>query len=77
VSNGIALCKTHHWALDRGVITIKPKTLEVVVSSKFIAQENNSISALEQLNGTFISGIREIPPNDNFLEWHNENVYVR
>lgn len=77
VSNGIALCKTHHWALDRGVITIKPKTFEIVVSPRFVAQENNSIAVLEQLNGTFITNIRETPPSDYFLEWHNENVYVR
>ena len=33
VTNGIALCKTHHWALDRGAISINLER-RVVVSSK-------------------------------------------
>lgn len=76
LGNGIALCKVHHWAFDRGVITVKPKTLEIKVSSKFVAQDHSSISILEQLDGSFISGIRKVSPEDKFLEWHNDNIYV-
>ncbi|MGD6793910.1 HNH endonuclease [Metabacillus indicus] len=57
--NGIALCKVHHWAFDRGVLTIKPKTLEIKVSSTFVVQGQSSIDTIEQFDRRYISGIRK------------------
>ncbi len=33
ITNGVALCKIHHWALDRGAITIQPD-YTLIVSKK-------------------------------------------
>jgi putative restriction endonuclease len=74
--NGLSLCKFHHWAFDRGVLTVKPKTLEILVSSKFIGQEEQSITIVEDLNGRTIFPFKEVRPNERFLEWHNDNIFV-
>ncbi|WP_088102990.1 phosphorothioated DNA-binding restriction endonuclease [Halalkalibacter urbisdiaboli] len=76
LGNGLALCKLHHWALDRGVVTIEPDKFEIILSSKFVAQEEISISFLENIKGSKLQQFRDVPPDKRFMAWHNENVFV-
>ncbi|WP_102345898.1 phosphorothioated DNA-binding restriction endonuclease [Bacillus sp. Marseille-P3661] len=76
ITNGLALCKLHHWALDRGVFTIDPVNFEIIVSGKFVAQDSKSIELLEVIKGQKIDSFRDVPPDRGFIEWHNDNVFV-
>jgi putative restriction endonuclease len=76
VDNGLSLCKFHHWAFDRGVISINPKSFEILVSGKFIGQEEQSINIIETLKGKSILPYKDIRPNPIYLEWHNDFIFV-
>lgn len=73
--NGLALCKLHHWAFDRGVLTLDT-SLKIMVSKKFIAKDPFSIAYIEELNGKPIGRYKIVEPSGEFLEWHNENVFL-
>ena len=75
--NGLALCKLHHWALDRGVYTFMPKTMEIKVSSQFSAADDNSILLLKNLAGEKLKPARDNEPGTEYIEWHHENVFVK
>jgi putative restriction endonuclease len=74
--NGIALCKLHHWAFDRGALTILKNTLEVIVSARFIAQDPVSLNLLEQIHGNKIDSYKLEAPSNEFLEWHYDNIFI-
>ncbi|ULT59592.1 HNH endonuclease [Neobacillus drentensis] len=76
IENGLSLCKFHHWAFDRGVMGVNPKTLELKVSKKFIGRDNFSIKFVEELNGKSLEPFKEIEPNSIYLEWHNDFIFI-
>jgi putative restriction endonuclease len=76
INNGIALCKIHHWAFDRGAITILQDSLKILVSPRFIAQDLFSLKLLEEIDGSYLSIYKTEPPNNQFLEWHNLNIFI-
>jgi len=74
LSNGLCLCKIHHWAFDEGLISIDPDSLEVNVSKR-CHSESFLASAIRALNGRRIY----LPVNLNIpkshFEWHYKNVF--
>lgn len=74
-TNGLALCKLHHWSLDRGVITLT-KELTLKISKSFVAKEQESINQLEKMEGRQIREPRLITPAPIFIEWHRQNVFM-
>lgn len=76
VDNGLALCKFHHWAFDRGVLSVHPETLEILVSSKFVGQDDNSIALIEGLKGRKLLKYKDIRPKKTYLEWHNDSIFI-
>lgn len=75
-TNGLALCKLHHWAFDRGAITISDTSNKIYVSSKFVGIENQSIEQLESFHGGTIQPFKEHKPANEFLLWHHENIFI-
>ena len=76
LENGLALCKLHHWALDRGVYTLMPETLEIKVSPYFKARDEVSHLLIENLTGERLKTDSYNGPSGEFIKWHQENVYV-
>lgn len=74
VSNGLCMCPIHHWAFDRGLITITQE-LQIVVS-RSLAGSNTDASWLIELNGRKAA----LPENPlvsvDALRWHFENTFV-
>ncbi len=73
--NGVALCKNHHWALDRGLITFT-QNLRVEVSPTL--DENAPTEwMLTQFDGTKV----RMPTNERLrpardaVVWHREHVF--
>lgn len=76
IENGLSLCKFHHWAFDRGVLSVAPKKLEIIVSSKFVGQDSKSIEIVEKLIGKQILPFKDIEPSKIYLEWHNDYIFI-
>jgi putative restriction endonuclease len=76
IDNGIALCKLHHWAFDRGAITILQNSHKITVSPRFIAQDQFSLKLLESIDGSYLGSYKTDPPNNHFLAWHNKNIFI-
>jgi len=75
ISNGLSLCKNHHWAFDRGWFGIN-QSYEIQIS--------NSIeeSVIDQKTMKEFSGQRIFLPTQDFyrpskeaLAWHLENIF--
>lgn len=76
ISNGLALCKLHHWALDRGAISINSE-YEVMVSQKlngfrlddfFVSYERKPIHIPR-------NGAKQL--NAENINYHNRYVFVK
>lgn len=69
IANAIPLCRTHHWAFDRGLWAIEPTTLEIHVAKAVEPY-------LKEIAGKSIR--RPLPVNDiqpltaEYLEWRWE-----
>ncbi|NEU77103.1 HNH endonuclease [Hassallia byssoidea VB512170] len=47
LSNGISLCKNHHWAFDNGCFGIDDKNYSIVVSNKFSEECLTTVESLK------------------------------
>lgn len=77
VSNGLLLRSDLHKLYDRGYITIT-KDHHVVVS-KSLKEEFNNGKIYYQMHGKRLCSIPKDPillPRIEYLEWHNENVFL-
>lgn len=73
IRNGLALCKSHHWLFDHGLMsvdshyrTIVSKTLEVEMPKDVISQYHKEPIILPER--------ADIYPSHLALEWHRDNV---
>lgn len=75
--NGLALCKFHHWAFDRGVLTLEPDRLTIKVSKTFVAQEDTSRRWIESIDGAAFERPRDTMPADVYLKWHHDFIFYK
>lgn len=75
VANGIALCKLHHWAFDKGILGLDDSE-RICVADVFITQRDGGLP-LESLHRRELAvRPRSIPISSRFLDWHRNNVYL-
>ena len=72
VRNGLALCKQHHWAFDRGMFGIDA-SYNIIVPDK-VARVAENKSLLRFRNQPI--GTPNIEPHPSALEWHRNHVLV-
>lgn len=74
--NGIALCKRHHWAFDKGLWGIGNQR-EIIVPRA--VQEISANAVLANLNGTLIreASTPHLRAHTDALAWHRENILLR
>ncbi|MHC8403746.1 HNH endonuclease [Pseudomonas sp. TMB3-21] len=70
--NGIALCKAHHWAFDRGLFWIDEKREIHVPQIIREMKENKDITRLHTRKISTPT-VRKLEPDLRALEWHREN----
>ena len=75
VRNGISLCRLHHWAFDRGLISLS-KTYEVIVS-ELMLEHGPTEWLLTTLRGKLIllPDHDALYPAQDALKWHREVVF--
>jgi putative restriction endonuclease len=74
VRNGMALCRSHHWAFDNGIISVDASR-RIIVKPTLL--QNSANSALSALNGRplFAPSEDRFAPDLTALAWHREHVY--
>lgn len=75
--NGLCLNVLHDRAFDRGLITITP-SYEIKVSKSFIAQEDSPMiqDYVKNFNDSKIKLPSKFLPAKEFLEFHNETIFI-
>ena len=74
VENGIALCKLHHWAFDKGILGIDDEE-RICIAHVFSAQQDGGLP-LESLVNRSLAVQPRKPIAKRFLDWHRNNVYL-
>lgn len=75
-SNGLALCKLHHWAFDRGAMSVGAD-LEILVSPSFIVQSGPQKQLMADLKGRRIGEARETEPDPEFIDYHRNFIFLK
>lgn len=74
ITNGIALCKIHHWALDRGAISIS-ENRELLVSPKLNGNKINEFFHEFTNKSIFTPRNYTNHLNETNVEYHREYVF--
>jgi putative restriction endonuclease len=75
VENGIALCKLHHWAFDKGILGINEAN-HICIADAFVTQQDGGLPLESLVNRCLAVQPRNKPVGSRFLEWHRNNVYL-
>jgi len=80
ITNGIALCKNHHWAFDKGWFYIdckkEFKDYILIVDEEFPEEPENARFLKTFRNQKIYLPIsQQYYPDKDALEWHRENVF--
>lgn len=74
IRNGLALCKTHHWLFDRGVLSID-KNYRILVSNTIYREHPDNIVSRYRGDVIHLPESPEQFPHPNAVAWHRNNVY--
>lgn len=74
-ANGLCLSPLFDKAFDLGLITITPE--KKIVVSKYIQKDKYLNEYFTTFNGRKIFSSVLIPPNPEFLKWHNNNTFEK
>ena len=73
--NGLALCRSHHWAFDEGLFALTP-TYEIIVSTLARRAESRKFELLSLEGKKIHEPLRDvILPHPKAVEWHRENIF--
>jgi putative restriction endonuclease len=75
VENGIALCKLHHWAFDKGILGIDDQE-HICIADVFVAQQDGGLPLESLVNRSLAVQPRNKAIARRFLDWHRNNVYL-
>ena len=77
VRNGISLCKLHHWAFDKGLISLS-QTYQVLVSP-FMSDQRPTEWRLTELRdkSILLPEHNQLYPAQDALEWHRREAFRR
>ncbi|MBE9230896.1 HNH endonuclease [Cuspidothrix issatschenkoi LEGE 03284] len=75
IHNGIALCKNHHWAFDRGWFGVDEKYKIIV--SKELEEVSPHAKPIKDFDGEklILPKIEKYFPDIEALEWHLQNIF--
>ena len=78
ITNGMALCRNHHWAFDQGLWSIGTNFEIVVACGKFTEQAPNQTGLVsyhsKQLDFSWLQP--EHRPSQKNLDWHRRHKFI-
>ena len=73
--NGIALCKLHHWAFDKGILSIA-EGIRIRAANVFVEQSESHLPIEVLHDKEFaVLPVRK-KPSRVYCEWHFKNIYL-
>lgn len=73
--NGLALCRSHHWAFDAGLWTLTPE-YEVLISPVAQKAERRNFELVELDGRSLREPLRDVMvPHPKAVDWHKQNVW--
>lgn len=74
-TNGLALCKNHHWAFDHGWFSIDNNYRIIIPPDRFIEEPPETSKEMHQFHGELIHrpSQSDFYPRPEALEWHREH----
>lgn len=73
--NGLALCRSHHWAFDSGLWTLTSK-YEISISALAKQAEIRNFELLSLTGKAVREPVRDVVlPHPEAIEWHRSNVW--
>ena len=76
VHNGIALCPTHHYAFDRGGITIQNNFRLQISAQTSSDSESKYLEQYQDKTLIRLPAHRQDYPKEDYLEWHRAEVFL-
>jgi len=75
LNNGIALCRNHHWAFDKGIFTIA--TNYTVLASRLFEEQSPNNKSIQEFSGKQIILPKDsiYYPHESSLIWHKDNIF--
>lgn len=78
ITNGMALCRNHHWAFDQGLWSIDTSFEIVVACGRFAEQAPNQTGLTsyhsKQLDFSWLQP--EHRPSQKNLDWHRRHIFI-
>lgn len=78
ITNGMALCRNHHWAFDQGLWSIDTSFEIMVASGKFAEQAPNQTGLMsyqsKRLNFSWLHPKHR--PSQKNLDWHRRHKFI-
>lgn len=76
INNGIALCKIHHWALDRGAISISQE-MSLLISKKLNGNKlHEYFTSFENID-LFVPRDTSLELSKTNIEYHSKYIFVK
>ena len=74
VRNGISLCKLHHWAFDKGLISVSENYR--VMIARLIESEGpvESMLSVFRNSAVLLPEHNQLYPSQHALDWHRQNI---
>jgi putative restriction endonuclease len=78
VSNGMALCRNHHWAFDQGLWTIGMNYEVMVARNKFVesAPHSTELTSYQSKRLDFSWLKSDYQPSQTHLNWHRQHKFI-
>ncbi len=76
IRNGMALCKTHHWLFDKGLISVDDH-YRVLVSGAVEEETPESVLTKFNKNDMIMPNESSKYPSQVALDWHRERIFQR
>ncbi|WP_071190033.1 HNH endonuclease [Trichormus sp. NMC-1] len=75
IHNGIALCKNHHWAFDRGWFAVDDKYKIIV--SKELEEVSPHAKTMTEFHGEILilPKVEKYFPDIEALQWHRDHIF--
>lgn len=75
--NGLALCRTHHWAFDSGIFTLTDN-YEIMLSPLVEKADSHNFALLEMERKLVLLPSNEtVLPHTEAVKWHRKNILRR
>jgi putative restriction endonuclease len=77
ISNGIALCKNHHWAFDQHWFTINDEYKIIIASN--LEEDSPNAKPMRDFQGEtiYLPSSEQYFPSLEFLRWHQNKFYQK